>query len=647
MMRKISLLRPAALCVLGAVALLPGCRDRNGTGAGPQVLTTDDHNDQYLAYSPDGRRTAWWQQSEAGWDLMVGNADLGSAEKRASAKLSAGPVFWSPDNSTILFGSDSISYLDVWTVPADSGPAIRRTSLAGLEFPSSWVGRDFQYFSSRAGGELFAWQYAMTDSTPVRMVPSESSPHWAIPSPDGSRVAWNRFEGGQRTVWATDSAGTPRELTTEGFEQMAEGPWSPDGSEILYVSRRTGTDDIWVVPANGGAPRQLTRDVRNDREPAWSPDGRSVAFISDRGKQTDVWVVPAAGGEPTRVTDTPEEETRPAWRPGTTELAYEKTVEQAGLWSVSVEDGTEHRLTPDSVRTGWFNVSPDGSQIVYLVLHGGGNNDIWMIGRDGSGARAVLTGGANTDPRWSPDGKGIVFTSDRGGSLDVWTLDPASGQARALVSWPTDERDAQWSSDGKSIFFTSNRDAQLGALYRVSADGGDPVRMSPEGIVLGLATNTYTPEVYALTLGGEAGQFSAARLMPDGSLAPVLPGANALTSPIVRPGGDSLTLVVETGNGENTAMLLPARGGGKGRRLLEPGQFPGAWAPEGDRILFYTNGGISDLGVLNLKDGTSRVLTSTPEDEQGAEWTPDGKTVVFRREVSRHEIVKTTVKSEK
>ena len=575
---------------------------------------------------------------------MVGDPGLGGPVKAARAELSNGPLYWSPDGSTIVFASDTVSFLDLWTVPASGGTPTRRSDLPGLEVPVSWVGNGFQYWASRPGGELYAWQYSMADNSSARLVPSESSPHWAVPSPDGSRVAWNRYEGGQRTIWVTDSAGAPQQLTTEGFEQMADQPWSRDGSEILYTSRRTGTDDIWVAPVNGGTPRQLTRDVRNDFLPAWSPDGKSVAFISDRGKQTDVWVVPAGGGDATRVTDTPVEESYPTWRPGTTELSFEQTVEEAGVWSLSVADGSEQRLTPDSLRTGWFNVSPDGKQIVYLVLRGGGINDIWMMSSDGSAARAILTGGANQAPRWSPDGKNIVFTSDRGGSQDIWMLDVASGQARALVSWPTDEQGPQWSSDGASVYFTSNRDAQLGGLWKVAATGGDPVRMSPEGIVMGVATSRYAPAVYVQTLGSNAGQLSTGRLLPDGSIANTWSRSNVFGSPSPRPHSDSLALDVEGTGGKITAMLLPARGGGQGRRLLEPGQTSGAWAPDGNRMLFYTNTGISDLGVLNMKDGTSRVLTNTPEDEQGAEWTPDGTTVVFRRATSRHEIVKVEVK---
>jgi Tol biopolymer transport system component len=128
------------------------------------------------------------------------------------------------------------------------------------------------------------------------------------------------IDGIHITIWVADSTGHhPRQLTTDGFENFAEGggtAWSPDGKELLYESRRTGTSDIWVVPADSGAPRQLTRDIRNDWAPRWSPDGRWVAFLSDRGKQTDVWVVPAAGGQELRVTDDANVEDLMQWLSG-------------------------------------------------------------------------------------------------------------------------------------------------------------------------------------------------------------------------------------------------------------------------------------------------------------------------------------------
>ena len=41
--------------------------------------------------------------------------------------------------------------------------------------------------------------------------------------------------------------------------------------------------------------------------------------------------------------------------------------------------------------------------------------------------------------------------------------------------------------------------------------------------------------------------------------------------------------------------------------------------------------GVNDLAIFNVADGSSRRLTTTRESEEGAEFTPDGKTVIFRR----------------
>lgn len=647
MMRK-NLPGRFALCgLLGTLVFLPACTGRDEAGPDLQVLTAENHDDRWLTYSPDGSRAAWMRQDAGGWNVMVGDADLGNAVKVGRSELFAAFPFWSPDGSTVVYGSDTLSFVDTWTVPAGGGTPVRRTDQPGLEVPISWVGDGFQFIASTQGGTITTWEYSPATNESRRLIPTETGTHWGVPSPDGSRVAWVKFEGGQRTIWVTDTAGAPMQLTTEGFEALADQPWSPDGADLLYTSQRTGTSDVWVMPANGGAARQLTRDVRNDRSPAWSPDGSVVAFISDRGKQTDVWVVSAEGGDAWRVTDSPVEESYPVWRPGSRELVFEQAVDEGGLWSLSLEDGTENRLTPDSLHTGFFNLSPDGSQMVYQVLRGGGIIDIWVSAVDGSGARPLVTGGDNQTPWFSPDGTQVLFISDRSGSLGVWVVNVGTGETRAVADWPTDEREAMWSSDGSAIYFISNREAQLGALWKVPAAGGDPVRVTRESNVFAVLASPYTPEVFALNLADSTGRFSTSRVLPDGSLQSIWNRSSTLGAPLIRPGGDSLATDVEVAGGRITAMMLPVRGGGEGRPLLEPGQSAGLWSPDGSRILFYTRAQVGDLGVLNLKDGTKRVLTNTPAAEEGAEWTPDGKTVVFRRTTSRHEMVNTTVKSEK
>src|SRR6185436_16349917 len=53
-----------------------------------------------------------------------------------------------------------------------------------------------------------------------------------------------------------------------------------------------------------------------------------------------------------------------------------------------------------------------------------------------------------------------------------------------------------------------------------------------------------------------------------------------------------------------------------------------AIAPDGMRLAVIASG---DLWLWNMKDGTSQRVTSTPEEESGAAWTPDGRKVSFSR----------------
>ncbi len=93
-------------------------------------------------------------------------------------------------------------------------------------------------------------------------------------------------------------------------------------------------------------------------------------------------------------------------------------------------------ISPDGVVTPITNfvgasvsdpcVSFDGEKILFSMRpQGGGNNNIYEIGADGTGLRQVTANGGNDfDPLYLPNGK-IMFTSSRHGGMDEYNHSPA------------------------------------------------------------------------------------------------------------------------------------------------------------------------------------------------------------------------------
>lgn len=248
--------------------------------------------------------------------------------------------------------------------------------------------------------------------------------------------------------------------------------------------------------------------------------------------------------------------------------------------------------------------TPDGRWIVFTSYREG-SADLWRIRRDGSGLERLTDHPAYEDQAAiSPDGRRVAFTSTRSGRAKVWVLDLVSRKTRQITTGdPGDFRPA-WSPDGRWIAFSSDRDSKRplrnfatlhsAEIYVMRADGSEVRRLtrgeafagspawSPDGRTL-YAYEATLEDVYKIT--------SVQRLE----------GATQLIAIDVATGAKR---VLTEGRAERFAPKVLADG-----RVAYTG-----WGK---------NGGVEFLGGQ----------PGTRDTFEGANWTSDGKAMVFHREV--------------
>jgi hypothetical protein len=90
--------------------------------------------------------------------------------------------------------------------------------------------------------------------------------------------------------------------------------------------------------------------------------------------------------------------------------------------------------------------SPTSEQIAF-VSNDSGNDEIWVVNRDGSGPLQLTRDNSNfwdKHPSWSPDGKQIVFWSNRTGVREIWIMDSEGGNLHRLSRSGFNDWDPVW-----------------------------------------------------------------------------------------------------------------------------------------------------------------------------------------------------------
>ena len=318
-------------------------------------------------------------------------------------------------------------------------------------------------------------------------------------------------------------------------------------------------------------------------------------------------------------------------------------------------------------------------KIVYVSFQNG-SNDVFAMNGDGS-RKINLSRSATSDlgPKPSPDGQKVLFFahSKTGSSLRVVKMD-----GTPLVRFRSASRyfNAYWSPDGRKIAFSSYSSAQGHRLCVANADGSELVTLShgagSDVEVSSNVTGSWSPDsmnfvfdgrsngspyvllasvdgtvVRSLSLAGQGGQEP--QWSPDGRRIAFL-GTNKSRRCLYVVGALEGQPRVVSGRAAHILKFLWSPDGRKIAFLHYSPTFNGQlgiadastnqpllsgmaivaapllWKPDSTQVLVQVRRRfVQDIYFVNAQTAASTRFTDSPEAENEANWSPDGRYLAY------------------
>ncbi len=464
----------------------------------PTALTNFTDAAVAPAISPDGRMLAFIRADRTflgQGQIYVKLLPNGEARQLTHDPRPKYGLAFSPDASKIAYTASVKQGFDTYTIsPLGGEPTLMLANAGGM----TWLDARRILFSEIKTGFHMGIVAADEDRSNNRELyfpqHKRSMAHYSYPSPDRRWALLVEMD--YRPVWEQCRL-IPLDGRSPGHLVGPAGPcssagWSPDGRWMYFTVEIGRESHLWRQGFPDGRPEQLTFGPAQEEGLAVAPDGSIITSIGTA--QGALWIHDSQGDHQLStegdVVGRIGSYSMPVFSLDGRRLTYlrrESPASAPELWTTELATGRSELRLP-AVGMDEYDISPDGTQIVFTIRRANTPSELWIGPMDRSTEPKRIGEGGEDAPFFAASGE-ILFRFTTGTVNYLGHMEPGGSARRRVVDYPIGtvqsiSPDRRW-----LIAITPEPDGERTASMAIPTSGGAPRRICP-----GACANAWSPD---------------------------------------------------------------------------------------------------------------------------------------------------------